>query len=269
MKSYEISAVSCRPAGEPDFFGSNPSTSLCFAQLAGKSTRREMPIPRGRFPATAASTMSGARKASEIIICTERLLRPSRAAIVTIRKTVTRRQPSLTQPVAQAREMAFNIANLVVGWSAKRMLLEALRVNPMRRPSSARGWARSAFTFFFLLTFLLQGYATQTHIHPPVASSSGISDPTIGFGHLAKVSGSQQRDHDGAPAKDGSDTCPLCQEILIAGAYVWPPLPVLPTPSVSTAIASFAPTAAAVSRAISHSWHGRAPPSNELHIMNL
>ena len=36
-----------------------------------------MPTPRGRRPSTAASTMSGARKASEIIIAIERLLRPS------------------------------------------------------------------------------------------------------------------------------------------------------------------------------------------------
>jgi len=191
------------------------------------------------------------------------------SSTIAITKTLARRQPSLTQPVAQAREMAFNIPNLVVHWSAKRMLLEALRVTSRRRPSPSQGWARSAFTFFFLLTFLLQGYATQAHVHFHVAPSSGISDRSIGFGDLAKVSGSRQRDHDGAPSKDGPDTCPLCQEALIAGAYVSPPLPVLPTPSVSTAIASVASTAAAVSRAVSHSWHGRAPPSNQLLIMNL
>lgn len=45
------------------------------------------------------------------------------------------------------------------------MLAKATRVTAMRRPRSSGHWTRPAFTFFFLLTFLLQGYATQTHIH--------------------------------------------------------------------------------------------------------
>ncbi len=56
----------------------SPRCWRCSAQLMGKSVRRESPKPRGRTWFTAASTMSGARKASERIMRADRSLMLSR-----------------------------------------------------------------------------------------------------------------------------------------------------------------------------------------------
>lgn len=142
------------------------------------------------------------------------------------------------------------------------MLAKALRVKTKQHPGSSERWARPAFTFFFLLTFLLQSYATQTHIHLlPVVPGSSVSAVIGDTTERAKVSGSQQRENEKAPLKDSSDTCPLCQQILIAGAFVSPAFLALPVPTVSAVASPIAASLSAISRTASHSWHGRAPPS--------
>src|SRR5665213_3415901 len=113
---------------------------------------------------------------------------------------------------------------LIVHGRRKRMLAKAPSRASKRHPRSSGHWARPAFTFFFLLTFLLQGFATQTHIHLPANSGIGVPAVVGGASELVKASSSQQREHERAPAKDSSDTCPLCQQILIAGAFVSPAL---------------------------------------------
>src|SRR5450759_2302856 len=55
--------------------GLSPSALNCRLHSVGGSRRRSMPMPRGRRPSTAALTRLGARKASEMVILTCRVLR--------------------------------------------------------------------------------------------------------------------------------------------------------------------------------------------------
>jgi hypothetical protein len=61
-----------------------PSISRCLDYSAGKSVRRATPMPRGSRPSMAALTISGARKASEIVMLTFRTLQPSRFAMLSL-----------------------------------------------------------------------------------------------------------------------------------------------------------------------------------------
>ena len=61
-----------------------PSISCCLDHSAGKSVRRAMPMPCGSRPSMAALTRSGARKASEIVMFTLRMLQVSRLAMVSV-----------------------------------------------------------------------------------------------------------------------------------------------------------------------------------------
>ena len=65
-----------------------PSIAYWRDHSAGASRRRVTPMPRGSRPSTAAFTSSGARKASEIVILTCRMLHFSRAAICSTPVTV-------------------------------------------------------------------------------------------------------------------------------------------------------------------------------------
>jgi hypothetical protein len=56
-----------------------PSASNCRLHSFGRSRSRSIPMPRGRRPSTAALTRLGARKASEMVILTCRMLHFSRA----------------------------------------------------------------------------------------------------------------------------------------------------------------------------------------------
>ena len=57
-----------------NYRGFNPKASNCRLHSAGASRSRSTPIPRGKRPATAARTRSGARNASEIVMLTWRTL---------------------------------------------------------------------------------------------------------------------------------------------------------------------------------------------------
>jgi len=65
----------------------SPTALRCFVQSAGRSVNRETPKPLGSVPSTAAWTMSGATNASDSIMRTDRSLRPSRAAMVSMSAT--------------------------------------------------------------------------------------------------------------------------------------------------------------------------------------
>lgn len=96
-----------------------------------------------------------------------------------------------------------------------------------------------------VLAFLQASYVTQTHIHIPA----------IPAGTAALV----QPGHGKAPLDDPSH-CPICQEYLLSGAYFAPPPIVLPLPaSLAIALQNLDRVFLFVA-AVSHSWHGRAPP---------
>jgi hypothetical protein len=61
-----------------------PRISCCLDHSAGKSVRRAMPMPCGSRPSMAALTRSGARKASEIVMFTLRMLQFSCFAMLSV-----------------------------------------------------------------------------------------------------------------------------------------------------------------------------------------
>ena len=64
-----------------------PSRWCCCDHSGGGSVKMLSPVPRGSWPATAALTSAGARKASEIVMLTCRLLQFSRTAIASVPAT--------------------------------------------------------------------------------------------------------------------------------------------------------------------------------------
>jgi hypothetical protein len=106
-------------------------------------------------------------------------------------------------------------------------------------------WRRLVLAFT-LVAFAQAGYFTQTHIHgaPGLAGNSVLA----------------QDGHGKLPAPDDPAHCPLCQEYLLAGAYLVPPPIILPTPAAAAFEAYRAPRELFFVAAASHGWYGRAPP---------
>ena len=106
-------------------------------------------------------------------------------------------------------------------------------------------WRRLVLAFT-LVAFAQSGYFTQTHIHgAPALPANSV---------VAKAG------HSKLPAPDDPAHCPLCQEYLLAGAFLIPPPIILPTPSAAALEASRISRVVRFVAAASHSWHGRAPP---------
>ena len=68
--------------------GGSAAARRCSAQLAGMSTNRERPKPRGNVPSTAALTISGAKKASDKVIRADRSFSPARSAMASMPATL-------------------------------------------------------------------------------------------------------------------------------------------------------------------------------------
>ena len=114
-----------------------------------------------------------------------------------------------------------------------------------RRPSAWR-WFLVAFLF---LTLVVQGYATQTHLHKQ--NGSTVS---------AALKAGETPRHDNFPVNDDPANCPVCQQILHAGQFVAPAwlLPFL----ILAAVSTIEITTAVLPHydTVSHSWRGRGPP---------
>lgn len=124
----------------------------------------------------------------------------------------------------------------------------------VRAPLAARAsrfgpaWT-GALVYFLLLCFVVQGSAVQSHVHlveeaSPLAVAAGQS-------HIAT-----------APAGKGDSPadCPLCQEAAIAGAYLLPPVTVLPPSPAPVPWIAVATHAAFGLPAQPLGWLSRAPP---------
>ncbi len=113
----------------------------------------------------------------------------------------------------------------------------------------AKGW-RLAAVLFALLTFAVQSYVTQTHIHFDMTPASGaaIAKPVAPPGKQ--------------PFHETPANCPICQEIAMAGHYVTPAAAVLALPSQSISIVPVVIAIRFIVEAVSHDWHGRAPPQH-------
>jgi DUF2946 family protein len=135
---------------------------------------------------------------------------------------------------------------------------KAHRISARRAPSSAR----LVFTFFMLLSFALQSYVMQTHIHTAGLSvTAGLTTifKSDGAGkHFATKGAPQPRDD--FPANDDPSNCPLCQEILHSGQFVTPSTVVLVLPAQTISFVPINLVLPLFSDAVSHNWQGRAPP---------
>ena len=127
----------------------------------------------------------------------------------------------------------------------------------MRRPrririasAPAKGW-RFAVALLALLTFFVQSYVTQTHIHLDTASSTA--------GITTSAPDSPRGTH---PFKDTPANCPICQEIAMAGHYVTPAALVFALPAQHVSIVPIQIASRFIVEAVSHDWHGRAPPQH-------
>jgi hypothetical protein len=128
----------------------------------------------------------------------------------------------------------------------------AAGVQTVRRLSQALGvdgfgavWRRLVLAFT-LVAFAQAGYFTQTHIHgaPALPGNSVVA----------------QAGHSKPTVPDDPAHCPLCQEYLLAGAFLIPPPIILPTPSAAAFAASSIARVLPYVAVASHSWRGRAPP---------
>jgi hypothetical protein len=128
-----------------------------------------------------------------------------------------------------------------------RELSAVLRISGVNR--GGNGLWRRLLLVFTIAAFAQQSYLTQTHIHIPPALAAG------GGGAVLDGAG-----HGKTPSRDDPAHCPLCQEILLAGAYLTPVAivilpPLLPAFRIEVPARELPFIAAA-----SHDWHGRAPP---------
>ena len=111
-----------------------------------------------------------------------------------------------------------------------------------------------------LLTFVLQSYVVQTHIHFAPGDIAGAIASEVA-GTKANTSSSVAGQHDSKLPIDDPARCPICQEFLHAGQYVTPaPVLALLITFVVVPITIERIIAVAISP-VSHAWRGRAPPS--------
>lgn len=108
-----------------------------------------------------------------------------------------------------------------------------------------RTW-RSLIALAVLVAFGLQSFLVQTHLH-----NLPLSLQTMGA--TAAVPGDTKAPLD-------PDKCYLCQEFLHYGSYVTPAAVAVLPPSAAVSLLPLVLAPAAVKRAVSHNWMGRAPP---------
>ncbi len=117
-----------------------------------------------------------------------------------------------------------------------------------------RSSARALLVVFTLFSFLLQGLATQTHIHP--ANANGISWT---FG-IADKSSAAQAGKIRNPIQDDLTHCAFCDAVAHAGAFVASAPVLLLLPSQTFSVIPLELNVPAFVDAASHFWRGRAPP---------
>ena len=126
-------------------------------------------------------------------------------------------------------------------------VLRFSRLSGIRR--GGNGLWRRLLLVFTIAAFAQQSYLTQTHIHIPLALAAGGGGAVLGGAGHGKT-----------PLREDPAHCPLCQEFLVAGAFVTPAAIVI-LPPVLPAFRIALPTRELrFVDASSHSWHGRAPP---------
>jgi hypothetical protein len=114
-----------------------------------------------------------------------------------------------------------------------------------------RGSGCRAIAWILLVTFTLQSFITQTHIHGAFNTGATLAAPVT-----------NAPAHKNAPAENGKAECPFCQAIVHAGAFHAPPAQTLVLPVSGAKMAASFFVAATFVSVSSHLWHSRAPPQH-------
>lgn len=119
-----------------------------------------------------------------------------------------------------------------------------MHTNRRTRAAECNGGAlwRRLLLVLALAAFAQANYLTQTHIHLPPAFAAA------------------QTGHQKSSPRDDPAHCPLCQEFLLAGAYLAPAPIILPLPADTAVPILFFASALPFVAVSSHAWRGRAPP---------
>ncbi|MGH6828421.1 MAG: hypothetical protein ACREFW_05895 [Rhizomicrobium sp.] len=105
--------------------------------------------------------------------------------------------------------------------------------------------ARFIVALIALLTFTLQTYVVQTHIHTPSFEFSG-------FGQVNHPSPLDN--------KDNPDNCPICQAFATAGFFVTPALVILALALSFIGASRFVALKTTAGPLLARNWQSRAPP---------
>lgn len=122
---------------------------------------------------------------------------------------------------------------------------------------------RAILLLLTLLIFVLDGYATQTHIHvnPPVSGAyTAVQGSFAASVHTNSAKATRQATRDRYPPGDDPANCPICQQILHHGSFISPSAIAALPPALAVSIIAVVLDALIVQSPVSHSWHGRAPP---------
>jgi hypothetical protein len=124
-------------------------------------------------------------------------------------------------------------------------------------PRKPGGWRLAVLTLA-LITFALQSYITQTHVHFASREAFGLSADN--FVPTAKTATGKTAPSKQTPSNDDPANCPLCQAAAHSGQFVTPVAIGFALPSEAIAIVPLAIVVLTASKTVSHSWQGRAPP---------
>jgi len=102
------------------------------------------------------------------------------------------------------------------------------------------GWQR-VIAFLLAITFLVQSYFIQSHVHPTFGQHDTLSWNT-GY------------------AGDNPADCPLCQADMLAGVYIAPSAPEIVGLLACALTKPFIAASRLYFSQRKHSWQGRAPP---------
>jgi hypothetical protein len=114
-------------------------------------------------------------------------------------------------------------------------------------------------TFLVALSFFLQSYITQTHIHFSPSRQRAIGQ--ILAGQSSAEEASQKGDPGKKPDNDDPVHCPLCQAAVAVGSFATPSAPVIVVPVAPSVSERWTQHFASHRTAPMHNWQGRAPPS--------
>jgi hypothetical protein len=126
-----------------------------------------------------------------------------------------------------------------------------------RRPSLPR-IVLLAISFF---AFVLQSYVTETHIHGDDAVQVRALGPHIKVATRdasTRLAGSDRKDR---PSKNDPVSCPFCQAMLQAGAFLTPASLTVSLPQQGLSVEQFVSATVLVVKVVSHNWRGRGPPA--------